>query len=207
MVQAPWSCLSGSRLAQGNVLVSSGLGSRQWRFLPDQSADPRVCGWGEEVLMLRRCLHLTVQSADCTTLCRAGWDLGGLFCNGAVRTLSLVQIHKVSGTLKGQTWDPWGDKDADRLPSQVPAVKRMVPCDTAILYVSSQEWSHWKELSSVHAGTYLFSVQTIPGLPCDMKRPNGLIMERGTSLVSVKGWDRINALITDILLSVAIRLF
>lgn len=68
--------------------------------------------------------------------------LGGLFCNGAVRTLSLVQIHKVSGTLKGQTWDPWGDKDADRLPSQVPAVRRMVPCDTAILYVSSQEFNY-----------------------------------------------------------------
>lgn len=78
MVQA-WSCFSGSRWAQGNALVSSGLGSRQWRFLPDQSADPRVCGWGEEVLMLRRCLHLTVQSADCTTLCRAGRDLGACF--------------------------------------------------------------------------------------------------------------------------------
>lgn len=53
--------------------------------------------------MLRQCLHLTVQSADYTTLRRAGWDLGGLFCNGAVRTVSLVQTHKVYGTLKGQT--------------------------------------------------------------------------------------------------------
>lgn len=63
--------------------------------------------------MLRQCLHQRVQSADHTSLRRAGWDLGlsvfvlfgfvlGFF-NGAVRTVLLVQIHKVSGTLKGQT--------------------------------------------------------------------------------------------------------
>lgn len=105
----------------------------------------RVCVWGEEVLMLRWCLHLTVHSADCPTLRKAGWDLGGLFCNGAVRRVSLVQIDKVSGTLKGQNWDVWGEKDVDRLPSQVAAMRRMVVCDAAILHVSSQEFNYdWK---------------------------------------------------------------
>lgn len=177
MVQALWSCFSGSWLAQGSGLVSSGLGSRHWRFLPDRSADPRVCGWGGEVSMLRRCVHLPVRSADRTTLRRAGWDLGGLFCNGAVSTLSSVQIHKVSGTLKVQTWDPWGDKDADRLPSQVPTEKRMAPSHSypICLFKGIELWSHLKEFSSVHAGTFLFSAQTIPGVPCDMKRPKWLM--------------------------------
>lgn len=126
-VQAVWNCFSGSWLAEGNTLVSSSLGSSQWRFLPDRGADPRVCARGGEVLMLRQCLHLMVQSADHTVPRRARWGpRGACFCNGAVRTVSSVQIRSVSGTLKGQTWGPRGDKDADRLPSQAPALRRMV---------------------------------------------------------------------------------
>lgn len=48
MVKALGKCFSGSWLAEGNTPVSSGLSPRQWRLLPDHSADPRVCVWGEE---------------------------------------------------------------------------------------------------------------------------------------------------------------